>query len=97
MTETEDLLRDMPDATAFMWSLDGIDPGDNVKSWMARRAEVLSHLKEGPFTFRILPVTPASLLEEMNQDYNVMAYRAKRIRWLYEEFERLRGRDEGRG
>lgn len=36
------LLRTMPDATAFMWSLDGIDPGGKVRTWMAKRDEFLS-------------------------------------------------------
>ena len=90
----EELLRTMPDASAFMWSLDGIDPGGKVRAWMDRRASLLGRRPpQAGFTFRILPVTKESLAEEMLQEYKSMSYSLRRMKWLYEQAESAPAKD----
>lgn len=85
--EADELLRTMPDAAAFMWTLDGIDPGGTVRAWMERRAKLFESGPTNRFTFRIVPVTKDSIRAEMEQDYDKVTRTLGRIRWLASQLD----------
>lgn len=59
-----DILMTMPDAAAFMWTLDGIDPKGRVRIWMQRRKDAL----EGT-------ISNAEIVDRFNRDVRKAAKR----------------------